>query len=948
MRRVFPLRQAENCGYGDADDSQCKLPEKLGDANNKDSSKKQLDAVTAKASHDAEKLMKKLLSSCDSSVASGDENIPAANIINKKDAAAVRPLSNQKPPRASVYPVFTAGASHRYTSPCSGVPLDKARQKLSSEKQHSPSFSSHISLESQTKLVKETKTKNQYERPLSTPKNRLFPNASSRQDSFRTQSLRITQLPNSVTLPDGLDEGSCYTASDRRLVMSPFHTRSFSQATSERSMSESSDFSSVFTKATESSSSRTLTSESPSSKKSSGGEKPGRGSSPFKYLSARMVAEKLVKVLGKEKLRPQLNRPINSHILQDNTVDIAYVVAQEQVVPTETTVRNMYIKGSMPSECQPKQNAGIGHEQWVFQKDVHSYVDNAINARLTKFDAEPNSGQLHSLEGSALVREELANSLDKENNFWERKHMYGSLADYPVELTVQDFKDLKNEIRKLRREKKELALEVAGEIRARISERNGAADQLRRLKSEMEAKVSAVEKDKEILQESLEREIESRGEEWNAKLEKMKVEERKMRERVKQMAEDQVELQKVVATFKEKEAAWMTEAKDFECLLSNLKQRMKASEAEMGRQMQASADTIQKLKASDGELESFSQRNAYLEMESLEMQKELTRLRRVCNDQEMTIEGLWQELDEAVNGTFDCRSESLLRLQRELLRLAGVEQRLRNEINAIHAELARIKQDKDVAHVGTPADLVKLNQELQDKVDKLQSKTVLLQEENQKLSLSLRTAIRARRDAERALKMSQIIETNHIKENLRAVERAVDRGDALISRKEIDDSGRSFRHTWTEESLRTLNSKLQSREAELEQLDKEIIEIIHTRESLQLEVDDLHGKLVVANQRIRELERQVDNKEEVIEVLRTDEDKYKKELANLQIELPRIRRQRDEMHQEAEDMSKEALRLSRELNEVKKTAEKLEEEVMLKEGQISILRGTYTNCDYLS
>eukprot|EP00250_Pteridium_aquilinum_P024655 c29404_g1_i1 orf=510-3407(-) len=965
MRRVFPLRQAENCGYGEADELQRKLPEKLEESNNKDSSKKpdEQNYASVKTADSTDKSMKKLLTnSCDSSIASGDENLPAANIINNKEAAVAWPSSNQKPPRASAYPVFTAGASHQYTSPHAGVPLDKVRQKLCSERQRSTSFSSHISVDSQSKLVKETTSnisKNQNERPLSAPKNRAYPDAFSRQNSFRTHSLRLTQLPDTVTLPDGGDEGPCYAVSDRRLVAPPFHTRSFSQATSEMSLSESSDFSSCFTKATESSSSRTLASESPSSKRSPVAGRPGRGNSPFKYLSARMVAEKLVKVLGKEKIRPQLSRPKlsnSSQCLQDNTADISCEVDQQQAVSSEAKVWDTYSKGSsMPSGCHVKQNSsgaiGIGHEHWVLQKDIHSRVQNANNARLTKgnsLDAVLNSGHPHSLEARALALEELAICLDKENTFWERKCKSGNLADYPVEVSVHDFNDLKNEIRKLCREKKDLALEVAGEIRTRIAEQDAAADQLKRLKSEMEAKVSAVEKDKQSLRESLERELERRGEEWNAKQEKMKVEERKMRERVKELAEDKVELQKVVASFKERENSWRAEAKNFECFISTLKQRMKTSEAEMGRQIQASADTIKQLKASDGELETLTQRNANLEMESSEMQKEVTRLRRVCNDQEMTIEGLWQELDEAVNGTFDCRSESMLRLQRELLRLAGVEQGLRNEVNAMHVELTGLKQDKCVAHIGTPADLVRLNQELQDNVAKLQSRVDVLQAENKNLSLSLRAAVRARRDAERNLKMSQFEERNRTRENLRALERVVERGDALITSKDTDESGRSFRHSLKEENFRVLNSKLQSREAELEQLDEEIIEVINTRDSLQMEVDDLHGRLIVANQRIRELERQVDNKEEVIEVLQADAEKYKKELSNLQNELPRIRRQRDEVHKEAEDMSREALRLTLELNEAKKVAEKLEEEVMLKEGQISILRGTYTNCDYFS
>mgnify|MGYP002775851570 FL=1 len=84
----------------------------------------------------------------------------------------------------------------------------------------------------------------------------------------------------------------------------------------------------------------------------------------------------------------------------------------------------------------------------------------------------------------------------------------------------------------------------------------------------------------------------------------------------------------------------------------------------------------------------------------------------------------------------------------------------------------------------------------------------------------------------------------------------------------------------------------------------------------------------------------------MIEALRAEIEKHGKEKMQLENELPHVRRQRDEMGKEAEEMSKEVLRLTLEMAELRKIADKLEEEVMLKEGQISILRGSYTSTDY--
>lgn len=952
----------------------------MEDSNGKDSGK--LDEqwygfdASARISDSAARSMKKRSdASCDASLASGDENVPVANI--NREAAKTKPSSVQNPPRASAwasaYPVFTAGASLRYTSPRSAFPLDKTCEQLSSEKQRFSPFTSFQSSNSQTELAKETtlnKSTNRHERPLSAPKNCSSFNASSRHGSFRTSSMRIPELPDSVTLPHACDEEPFYAVSDGRLVVPLFHSQSLSRASSETSHSASSDFSSCFTKATESSSSRSLASESTISKKSSVGGRPGSGgNSPFRYLSARMVAEKLVKVLGKEKLCSQLSRPTSPHIGRSNKEDIGAAMNQQWSVPSKATDVNL--KSSSTSLGirfnHAQKTSGSLHtanECWILSKDIDSCVHSANKASCSlakgiPLDAEPNTGPLQGLQARALAKEKLVAMLDKEIDSWEgrqnnRQHGSVSSAESLTEVAVQDFDALKHEVRKLRREKRDLVLEVAGEIRTRISEQKAASDALRCMKSEMECKVSAVEKDKASLQESFERELQRRGEEWNAKLERIKVEERRLRDRVTEMAEERVELQKVVASYKVKEASWRAQSKDYEYWLSTLKQRAQESEAEVVRQMQAFADTLDKLKATDGELETHAQRNSFLEMENSDMRKEITRLRRVCNDQEMTIEGLWQELDETVNGTFECRSENLLRLQRELLRLAGVEQGLRSEVNAMHAALSGLKQERDSVHEGTPADLVKLNQGLQERVNKLQAKAAALQEDNKQLSFNLRTSVREKRDAERIIRMLQSTqedEVNHSGDTLKALEMGVDNGSALLSSKDTNENEEKLQWGLKEEEklrFRVLNSKLQSREAELEQLDEEIADLINSRDSLEIEVDDLHGKLIIANQRIRELERQIDNKEEVIEVLQEDLEKHGKEVNDLQNELPRVRKQRDEMRKEAEDMSREALRLTLELTELRKVAEKLEEDVMLKEGQISILRGSCTISDYLS
>ncbi|KAH7281082.1 hypothetical protein KP509_36G029000 [Ceratopteris richardii] len=714
--------------------------------------------------------------------------------------------------------------------------------------------------------------------------------------------MRMALPPDSMAALSVADEDLIDSRLDCELDGCTLHRRSFFKDTSEGSSSGSSDVSSSFAKTTESF-------ESSTSKRSLG-NRSGRGGSPFKYLSARMVAEKLIKVLGKEKMRPSIHKATFSE--ED---------FQKPVICSEHAAAHA---------AHPVGLLGTAHTE---------DTDNGYFKNDKFLDIEDYSEDQQILEARALAKEELARGLDKENTLLDGKCKSRILEDHTADAMAKNLMFLKREVRKLRKDKKDLALEVAREIRARIFERNSAAEKEKHTNKNIEVMVSAIERDKDNLQEMLERELERRGNEWATKLEKMRTEESQMRERVKEMAEEKAELQKSLSAYKERETSWKIETMEYEHLLSTLQQRLEASEIQLERRAKTSVGDAERIEVADQTPENLSQRVSYLEMENAGMQKEIVRLRRACNDQEMTIEGLCQELDESVNGSYECRNESLLRLQRELLRLAGVEQTQRSEINAIYTELIGLKQKKNITHTGSQTELEKINQELQDRVHTLETKAADLQEENKKLCLNLRAAIRCRKDAERNLKLLQFKRTN---KNMDPEELETDK---VCVGKETDERTYPCGNGALQENLKALNSKLQSREAELKRLDEQIIEIVSSKDFLQMEVDDLHGKLLIANQHIRELEREVEKREVAMEVLRTDSERYKKELTSVQNELFHSRRQRDEMQKEAEDMSKEALRLTLELSESKKAAEKLEEEVMLKEGQISILRGTYANCD---
>lgn len=86
---------------------------------------------------------------------------------------------------------------------------------------------------------------------------------------------------------------------------------------------------------------------------------------------------------------------------------------------------------------------------------------------------------------------------------------------------------------------------------------------------------------------------------------------------------------------------------------------------------------------------------------------------------------------------------------------------------------------------------------------------------------------------------------------------------------------------------------------------------------------------------------QLAQKEDLLSSLQCEKKDHLKELAKLRQELPRAERDRDQIQEEAEEIGREALRLSAEVEVLRRKVAQLEEDVMVKEGQISILRGSF-------
>ncbi|GMI87027.1 hypothetical protein like AT3G55060 [Hibiscus trionum] len=107
-------------------------------------------------------------------------------------------------------------------------------------------------------------------------------------------------------------------------------------------------------------------------------------------------------------------------------------------------------------------------------------------------------------------------------------------------------------IRSLSEDKINLALEVSELLQSRIAERDRTRKEMRMARAEMESQTKKLEVEKHEIQLGLEKELDRRSSDWLSKLEKYRLEEQRLRERVRELAEQNVSLQREVSSLNEK------------------------------------------------------------------------------------------------------------------------------------------------------------------------------------------------------------------------------------------------------------------------------------------------------------------------------------------------------------------------------------------------------------
>ncbi|KAL0349224.1 UNVERIFIED_CONTAM: hypothetical protein Sangu_1150200 [Sesamum angustifolium] len=367
------------------------------------------------------------------------------------------------------------------------------------------------------------------------------------------------------------------------------------------------------------------------------------------------------------------------------------------------------------------------------------------------------------------------------------------------------------------------------------------------------------------------------------------------------------------------------------------------------------------------------------------MHQAISRLQRTSSDQEKTIDGLrglCEELGKKISQeNFDF---GFAKLQVEHYR-TGVEHSLRKEVESYRAEVDSLRHEnidllnrlKSNGKEGTFSTF-KLDRELQNRISCLQNQMLPLLVDSWQLGRKLIEYVKAngsyplKKGAASATCLDgQVLVECEVK--LQGLERAAE--NLAISMQTVsgvlqaksallqenfhsvgmdpqaprsDDESYKWKQK-SEDIIRSqlkaetlltslLREKLYSKDLEIEQLQAELAAAVRGNDVLKCEVQNALDNLSCINHKMKELELQMMKKDETINHLQGDLQECKKELAIVRGILPKVSEERDLMWNEVKQYTEKNMLLNSEINVLRKKIEALDEDILLKEGQITILK----------
>ncbi|MBA0598450.1 hypothetical protein Gorai_008212 [Gossypium raimondii] len=321
-----------------------------------------------------------------------------------------------------------------------------------------------------------------------------------------------------------------------------------------------------------------------------------------------------------------------------------------------------------------------------------------------------------------------------------------------------------------------------------------------------------------------------------------------------------------------------------------------------------------------------------MKVENLSNENEDLR-KNLSHEQDKTIESLRQgqhdEIDKKKSG--EKNEDKLKKLQMEQIRLTVEELALRRELESCRLEVDSLRHENiDLLNSlnGTTNDIgaltFKLDKEIRNRICCLQDQGLSMLNESTHLSS----------------KLIEFIKGKASHNQLRVTQQGLD-GQFLI---ESDMKELTRTEIKTERLLTSLlREKLYSKELEVEQLQAEVSAAVRGNDILRCEVQEAMDNISFLTHRLKDLELQMLKKDEIESRLRNDIQESMKELAILRGVLPKVSQERDLMWEEVKQYAEKNMVLNSEINALKKKIEGLDEDILLKEGQITILKDTLNN-----
>uniref|UniRef100_A0ACD5WSP7 Uncharacterized protein n=1 Tax=Avena sativa TaxID=4498 RepID=A0ACD5WSP7_AVESA len=545
------------------------------------------------------------------------------------------------------------------------------------------------------------------------------------------------------------------------------------------------------------------------------------------------------------------------------------------------------------------------------------------------------------------------------------------------ELSVSRYKRLSpNEmfqlLQCLTEDRRQLADELSSQIKARLTERFDAKEHYKQSMKELNIRSRKLEKEKTEVQSALEREIDRRSNDWSARLLRFQSEEERLRERVRELAEKNVSFQRELTSLEANRVDASDKIASLEMQnvkLTNELEKVKTDHNNLHNSSIELHDQFTKAAEEKDHIRGFLKDK---EGDNKALHQVVARLQAVCNEQEKTIAGLRQgfsaELDKESAG---CSSERNNRMRMELIRLTGVEQKLRGEVQSRRLEVESLRQENitllnrlQSTEIGSSFSSIRLGQELQARVDNLQTQGLSLLDKSSQLCTKLLDLVKCRRhenehgsdiDAlDYTLELQSIKGgTENLKRSLRAANAVLAEqqnlkeksGEAAVGgnspRKQKDelymvDSELKLK----EEALlnRVLKEALLSKEFDIEQLQSDVASLLRIQDVMRNEVQRVQDELSCITHKAKHMELQGSKKDESISQIQQDFQESAKELSSLRGQLKIVTDERDLSWQEAKQLRKAMSAIQNEMASLKKKIESLEEDILVKEGQISILQ----------